>query len=133
MKHEYPLAEKRPESLATPTGLPFEEITLDAVLEGRVTMADLRVTPEALERQAQVAEECGRRQLAENLRRAAELATVPEEKVLEIYNALRPGRSDAARLNALAEQLEREYGAVRCAWLVREATGWRIPSTSAPA
>jgi len=121
MKNEYPLAEKRPESLKTPTGLPFTEVTLEAVMDGRVTMADLRVTPEALERQAQVAEECGRRQLAENLRRAAELAAVPEETILEIYNALRPGRSDAAQLNDLAEQLERQYGAVRCAGLIREA------------
>ncbi len=124
MKQEYPLAERRPDSLKTPTGLPFEEITLDAVLEGRVTMADLRVTPEALERQAQVAQECGRPQLAENLRRAAELATVPEEKILEIYEALRPGRSDGAKLNALAEQLESEYGAARCAKLVREAASF---------
>jgi propanediol dehydratase small subunit len=98
-------------------------ITLESVLEGRVAMSDLRVTPAALERQAQVAEQAGRRQLAENLRRAAELVAVPEEEILEIYNALRPGRASRAELLALAGRLERQYRALRSAALVREAAG----------
>lgn len=123
MKDAYPLAEKQPRELKTPTGLPFEDITLEAVLEGKVTMADLRVTAEALEWQARIAESCGRRQLAENFRRAAELVNVPEERILAIYDALRPGRCDAAGLRALADELEREYRATRCARLIREAAG----------
>jgi propanediol dehydratase small subunit len=119
----YPLSEKVPERLRTPGGLGFAEITLDAVLEGRVRMDDLRITPEALELQAQIAEDAGRRQLAENLRRAAELASIPEEYILECYHSLRPGRADAERLAALATQLEQQYGARRCAALVREAAG----------
>jgi propanediol dehydratase small subunit len=101
----------------------YADITLDAVLSGAVAMEDLRVTSEALELQAQVAEAAGRTQLAENLRRAAELVAVPEEKILEIYRALRPGRSDRQSLNALAEELITRYGAARCAALVREAAG----------
>ena len=96
-------------------------MTLDDVLAGKVTMADLRITPAALEQQAQVAEAAGRRQLAENLRRAAEMATVPEEFVLRVYDALRPGRATREELAALAAKLEQEHGAVRCAALVREA------------
>ena len=65
-------------------GLPFNEITLEAVMQGRITMEDLRVTSEALELQAQIAEAAGRPQLAENLRRAAELVSVPENRILEI-------------------------------------------------
>ena len=118
---EYPLSEKMPECLRTPSSLAFEEVTLEAVLAGRVTMADLRVTAEALELQAQVAEQAGRPQLAENLRRAAELVAVPDEEILAIYNALRPGRADRGKLLALASQLEARYGAVRCAALIREA------------
>jgi len=121
MREAYPLAEKRPEQLKTPAGLSFTEITLEAVLEGRIGMGDLRVTAEALEWQAQIAEGAGRRQLAENFRRAAELVNVPEERILQIYDALRPGRSDAAGLRVLAGELEREYQAVRCAKLIREA------------
>jgi len=118
---EYPLAEKIPERLKTPSGLAFQDITLDAVMEGRVGMEDLRVTSEALEMQAQVAEAAGRPQLAENLRRAAELVGIPEERILDVYRALRPGRGDRQLLFELAEDLERRYRAHRCAALLREA------------
>lgn len=118
---DYPLAEKIPERLKTPSGLPFQKITLDAVMEGKVGMEDLRVTAEALELQGQVADAAGRPQLAENLRRAAELVSIPEEEILEIYRALRPGRSNPQLLMALADDLEARYGAKRCAALIREA------------
>jgi propanediol dehydratase small subunit len=118
---DYPLAEKIPEKLRTPSGLAFQDITLEAVMDGKVGMEDLRVTSEALELQAQVADRAGRPQLAENLRRAAELVDIPEERILEIYRALRPGRGDRQVLLALADDLEKSYGATRCAALVREA------------
>jgi propanediol dehydratase small subunit len=118
---DYPLSEKASASLRTPTGIAFNDITLDAVLEGRVGMADLRITAAALEAQAQVAEDAGRPQLAANLRRAAELVDVPEERILEIYNALRPGRSSREKLDQLASELETRYGAVRCAALLRDS------------
>jgi propanediol dehydratase small subunit len=120
---EYPLSERIPEQLRTPSGMRFEEVTLEAVLAGGVTMADLRVTGEALELQAQVAEEAGRPQLAENLRRAAELVSVPEERILEVYNALRPGRASREQLLRLADELQAEHRADRCAALIREAAG----------
>ena len=121
--NNYPLSERIPEQLKTPTGLAFDEITLDAVLEGRVGMEDLRVTAEALELQAQVAGQSGRRQLAENLRRAAELVQVPEEEILEIYNTLRPGRATPGDLHRTAARIESRYGATLCAALIREAAG----------
>jgi propanediol dehydratase small subunit len=120
---EYPLSEKAPDRLRTPSGLRFEEITLDAVLEGKVTMADLRVTAEALEGQARVAAEAGRPQLAANLRRAAELVDVPEARILKVYDALRPGRASREELHRLAAEMEAQYGAARCAALLREAAG----------
>jgi propanediol dehydratase small subunit len=123
---DYPLAEKIPERLKTPTGLAFADISLEAVLDGRVTMEDLRVTSEALELQARIAEGASRPQLAENLRRAAELVHVPEEKILEIYHALRPGRATRASLLALAADLEARHRAPRCAALVREAADTEI-------
>ena len=93
---------KSPGSTIIGSVLAFQDITLEAVLAGKVGMEDLRVTSEALEMQAQVAEAVGRPQLAENLRRAAELVNVPEERILEIYNALRPGRTDPRALFELA-------------------------------
>lgn len=118
---EYPLSEKSPETLRTPTGLPYNSITLEAVMDGRVTMRDLRVTAEALELQAQVADAASRSQLAENLRRASELVNVPEEEILAVYDALRPGRATREQLEQLAQHMERTYRATRCADFIREA------------
>lgn len=121
MPVDYPIAEKRPDLVETPSGLRFEEITLEAVLEGRVAMQDLRVTASALCAQAGIAEAAGRLQLAENLLRAAELVSVPEDRILAVYNALRPGRATREHLLALADELESRYAAGRCAQLIREA------------
>ena len=117
----YPLSEKSPDRLATPTGVSWKDIDLQSVLDGSLRMSDLRIAPETLELQAQIAESAGRRQLAENLRRAAELVNVPETRILEVYQALRPGRSTPSQLERLAGELESEYRARRCARFLREA------------
>ena len=117
----YPLSEKRPDRLTTPTGVSWKDIDLQSVLDGTLRMSDLRIAPETLELQAQIAESAGRRQLAENLRRAAELVNVPETRILEVYQALRPGRSTPSQLERLAGELESEYRARRCARFLREA------------
>ena len=98
-----------------------ETFTLRDIVEGRAGMRDLRITPDALEHQASMAEQAGRRQLGENLRRAAELVHVPDDMILAVYNALRPGRATLEQLEGLASRLESEYGAHRSAALVREA------------
>jgi propanediol dehydratase small subunit len=87
------------------SGRPVDDLTLDAVRVGEVGLADLRIHPETLERQAVIAEQHGNPQLAANLRRAAELTWLTDEEVLAIYEALRPGRSTAAELTALAGSL----------------------------
>jgi propanediol dehydratase small subunit len=121
LNSSYPLSEKFHDTLKTPSGTAFDEITLEALMNGKIRMEDLRVTAAALEMQAEIAESIGRTQLGENLRRAAELVQVPEKEIIEIYNALRPGRADRARLQRLADSLEHQYSAVRCAALIREA------------
>ena len=102
------------------SGRPVSELTLDAVRRGEVSVPDLRIHPDTLEHQAEVARQHGNPQLAENLRRAAELTRLPDGEVLAIYEALRPGRSTAADLTALAESLSGR-GLPRCAALVAEA------------
>ncbi|MSO21930.1 MAG: glycerol dehydrogenase [Acidobacteria bacterium] len=119
--HDYPLSERQPERLKTPSGLPFTEIDLEAVLAGKIQMKDLRVTSEALEWQAEIADDAGRHQLADNLRRGSELARLPEGKILQIYRMLRPGRASAEALMTAAEELETEFHALRCARFIREA------------
>lgn len=118
---DYPLSINRPELLHTPTGKALADITMDAVVSGEVTNEDLRVTPETLVLQGQIAESMGRRQLGENCRRAAEMTAIPDEEVLAMYNALRPRASSAAQLEEMAARLEGTYSAPTCAALVREA------------
>lgn len=102
------------------SGKPVDTLTVEAVRSGEVGLADLRIHPETLERQAVVAEQHGNPQLAENLRRAAELTGIPDDEVLAIYDALRPGRSTPAQLTGLAASLEAR-GLPRCAALLAEA------------
>ena len=111
----------RPDLVRTPSGQTLDELTLDALRGGRLDADDMRATPETLRRQADVARAAGSRQLADNLERAAELATVPAETILELYTALRPRRSTAAGLDEWADRLERELGAPLTAAFVREA------------
>ena len=92
---DYPLGTRRPELVATPSGLPLDEVTLAAAREGRLRADDTRATAETLRLQAEVARAAGRAQLAEGLERAAELTGVPDEELLAVYTALRPGRSPA--------------------------------------
>jgi propanediol dehydratase small subunit len=125
---EYPLLFRAADKLKTATGKKLEDITLEAIGSGDVTMEDLRVSAEALEMQAAIAAEANRPQLAENLRRAAELVDVPEPNILEIYQALRPGRATAADLERLATELETEYEAPLTAALLRDAA--TIPAAS---
>lgn len=118
---DYPLGSNRPDLVTTPSGLPLAEVTLAALRAGRLVTEDIRATPDTLRRQSAVALATGRSALADNLARAAELATVPDETILEIYTALRPGRSTAAELEQWAERLESELDAPSTAAFVREA------------
>ena len=120
-KVDYPLGQKRPELVSTPGGHRLDEITLDSLRDGTIDAGELRATPDTLRRQSAVALAAGRRQLADNLARAAELANVPAETILEVYTALRPHRSSADELEAWATRLESEWDARLTAAFVREA------------
>jgi propanediol dehydratase small subunit len=109
------------EGTCTASGRPLNELTMEALLAGELTTEDFRISAETLRRQADAAEAAGYRQLAANLRRAAELTCISNEEVLEIYNTLRPGRTTYVQLIALAEHLEKDYDASLTAGLVREA------------
>ena len=117
---DYPLGARRPDLVTTPSGTPLDRVTLAAARTGAIAHDELRATPETLLRQADVARAVGRAQLADNLERAAELTAVPEDEVLAVYTALRPGRSTAVELEEWATRLD-ERGATRNATFVREA------------
>ena len=102
------------------SGRSLDELLLPAVLNDELTGDDARIHPDALRRQAEVAESHGNPRLGENLRRAAELTALSDAELLDVYEALRPRRSTRPRLEAIASRLE-SAGAVLCAALVREA------------
>jgi propanediol dehydratase small subunit len=120
-RSDYPLGTTRPDLVETPSGRSLDELTLEALRDGRLSPEDMRATPAALARQAAIARAHGRPQLAENLGRAGELARVPAELILEVYTALRPRRSNGEELERWAERLETEFEAPLTAALVREA------------
>jgi propanediol dehydratase small subunit len=119
---DYPVAEKRPDLVRGRGGKPLDAITLDAVVAGDVSLDDLRITSEALRRQAEIARDAGRATLAANFERAAELCDVPQDVIVRVYELLRPGRAkDKAPLLDAAKMLRETYGATRMAAFVEEA------------
>ena len=87
------------------SGINADEISVEDVRRGDITLDDIRIHPDTLEHQAQVAESKDNPQLASNFRRAAELTRFSDEEVLRLYEALRPGRSTAQELRSFAQDL----------------------------
>ena len=108
-------------SVRTASGRTLDELNIEALRAGEVTAEDFCISGETLHRQAEAAEAAGYWQLAENLRRAAELTGISNQEVLDIYNALRPGRSTYNELITLAARLENDLDAPLTAAFVREA------------
>ncbi len=119
---DYPIAEKRPDSVRARSGKPLADITLDAVVAGDVDMGDLSIHPDVLLRQAEIARAAGRSTLAQNFERAADLVDVPQAMVMQAYEILRPGRARSkGEILEMAETLRMTYGAERIADFMVEA------------
>ena len=83
---------------------------------------DFAISPEALRRQAAVARDHGRAQLAANFERGAELTALSEAMIFEIYELLRPGRAESAtQLVNFAVKLREHHDAPHVAALIEEA------------
>lgn len=117
----YPLGEKSADKIYTPTGINLNDLKMEQVISGELKVEDLRISPETLEYQAQVAESVNRHAFARNLRRAAEMIAVPDDRILEIYDALRPYRSTKQEIYAIADELLNKYNAKITSEFVREA------------
>jgi propanediol dehydratase small subunit len=121
-KSMYPLSERSPESVRTPSGHSLADMTLDSVIKGDVSANDVAITPETLRLQAQIARSAGRDRLALNLERAAELARVPQDILMSTYELLRPGRSESSlALRQRAGELRAQFDAVLIAEFLEEA------------
>lgn len=118
---DYPLSQKKTGIVKSATGKTLDEFTIDNVMNGKISAKDCRIAPETLELQAQISESVNRDAFAANLRRAAELIAVPDERILEIYNAIRPYRSTKGELLEIADELDKKYNAKVNANFIREA------------
>jgi propanediol dehydratase small subunit len=102
------------------SGIDADEISVDAIRRGDITLDDVRIHPDSLKHQAQVAKRNGNPQLAENFLRAAELTDLSDVEVMALYEALRPHRSTTQQLLEIADDLTSK-GAHRNAELFTQA------------
>jgi propanediol dehydratase small subunit len=108
------------EPVKAASGRPVDELTVDRVRDQQLSMDDIRIHPDTLNHQADLAARFGNDQLAASLRRAAEMTRLDDEELMRIYDALRPGRSSADELRTMAAGLAARQ-LPRCAQLVTEA------------
>lgn len=121
-KEDYPLYSKHPELVHSPSGKQLKDITLDNVLNDKIKSNDLRITPDTLRLQGEVANDAGRDAVQRNFQRAAELTSIPDDRLLEMYNSLRPYRSTKAELLAISAELKDKYHApVNAGWFAQAA------------
>ena len=121
------------EPIRTGSGRTLDELTIDALRAGRLAPEDFRISRAQLDAQADAAEAGGYRQLAENLRRAAELTGLPNDRVFEIYAMLRPGRASVAELHDLAADLRRQNLSRVAAFIVEAAEAYAKRGIAKPA
>lgn len=118
---DYPLSKKKKDLIFTPTGVKLEEITFENIKRKRVSSSDCRTSKQSLLYQADIAEADGNKNLADNFRRAAEMVDIDSERLIEIYNALRPYRSSESELREMIQELRERHGAEKTADFVEEA------------
>ncbi len=102
------------------SGRDAASLDVPSVVAGELGPDDIRISPETLRHQADVARAHGNPQLAANFERAAELTAFDETEVLGLYELLRPHRATADELRAKAEELESRSAPI-CAAFLREA------------
>ncbi|MCC6457800.1 MAG: diol dehydratase small subunit [Caldilineaceae bacterium] len=117
----YPLMESAAGELTAASGRTLSSVNLDAAAAGLVDADDLQINAATLRAQAELAQQAGYRELAQNLQRAAELTAVPNEELLRMYELMRPGRSNYEELTEMAQRLEMDFDAPITAGFVREA------------
>lgn len=120
-REQYPLSKNVPYKIKGMTGKTPSDITIDSVMDGSTAPEDIRISGDVLRMQADVAESSGKKQFADSLRRAAEMTVIPDERVLEMYNMLRPNRATKKQLTDMADELEKTYNAPMTAAFVRDA------------
>jgi propanediol dehydratase small subunit len=119
--HNFPLGIHHRDEIKANSGRPVSELTLEQVLSGAALPDDASASAETLEMQAKFARDAGYDEVAANLTRAAEMTRIPNDEILDMYEALRPGRSTYYRLLSLSQRIASMYEAEHTAAYIREA------------
>ena len=118
----YPIAEKNPDLVIGKREKKLNSLTIEDAVDGKILMEDFEITPTALLNQAKIAESVGRLALARNFKRAAEMTRLPKNKIMKIYELLRPGRTnDKTVLVEISNDLRKNYEAPILADFILEA------------
>lgn len=128
MKHtvtanDYPLGKNKSQLIFTPGGVNINDITFENLKTEKMKRDDCTVSSDSLLYQAQIAEQDDNRTMADNFRRAAEMVHIESDRIIEIYNALRPYRSTESELLEIVRELRETYNAEKTADFVEEAAG----------
>lgn len=118
---DYPLSKNQRELIFTPTGVKMDDINFENIKSKKVLSSDCRTSRQSLFYQADIAEASGNKNLADNFKRAAEMVDIESERLIDIYNALRPYRSSEKELHEIALELREQYHAEKTADFVEEA------------
>ena len=127
---DYPLGSRRPDLVSTLGGTPLAEVTLEAVRDGRIS------APRRARDAGDAAPPGGGRARRGARSRSPRTSSAPPSwrwcptsELLEIYTALRPGRSTAAQLEAWAGTARRLRGGAHRG--VRAGGGGRLRAARA--
>ena len=117
----FPLGTHHRDEIATQSGRPLTDLSLQQVLQGEVSPKDVSIRFETLVQQARFAREAGYDQVADNLSRAAEMTRIPNDELLAIYEALRPGRSTYYQLLSMSQRVASMFEAELTSAYIRQA------------
>ena len=105
---DYPLCETNPDNICGPRVITLDKITLYTVIAGDIEIEGLRISSKALLAQSGIALAAGRKTLALNFQRGAELVNIPQDLIMQTYEMLRPGQINSrAALTAQAKLFQK--------------------------
>lgn len=110
-KKDYPLFDEHPEVIKAYSGKKINDINMDNLLKGELSSDDARIHKDILLIQSEIANSAGQTQVAQNLKRAAELTVVPDDLILHIYDLIRPYHGSYDEIVEAASILRNKYDA----------------------
>ena len=120
-EYRFPLGQHHRDQITTSSGKPVNDLSVEKLQSESIDQRDVSISAETLTLQATFARQAGFDQVADNLERAAEMTRIPNDELLDMYEALRPGRSTYFQLLSLSQRINSSYNAELTGNYIREA------------